>query len=849
MNKAIGRDAALPPPRGRRIPAVGSGKDKGEDRPNARDLLATVNSASEGAAATWIAFLGTMAYLAVTLGGVAHVDLLLNNDTTLPFVNVKVPLATFFVMAPLAFVLVHFSLLLQHVMLSRKLGAFEARLEKEEPSRDRSTQHIRDELHSYTFTQVASGKPKGAVVDMAQRLVVSLTLVVFPLLLLMFFQIGFLAYHSEPITWWHRIMLVTDALVVWLLARHLARLDPASEIRLTDWWHATSKFKRELIAGWHRGLDRARSALVSPTSPGARLARRPFTWAHHGGEFLIRAIAPTRVVITVLILFSTCVATLPDDPLDKATTWVARNWLPALSKPLSYCRDIVDDSATRPKDEKKDSGQKSKSEKEGEEQEIQLKKCPEAASATRHAFYPTAYLFENGADLTSGKPDNLPGWSRNLIVTDKDLSAGDDAKEKRISLRGRDLRHATLSRSKLKRADFYGARLAGARLIHADLSAANFGEAKLQRAVLVGAELQGADFAGAELQGANLSWAELQGADLAQAKLQGAHLTGAGLQGADLTGAGLQGADLTEARLQGADLGRAKLQGADLSRAKLQGAGLVEAGLKGADLSRTELQGANLFAAKLQGVDLFGAKLQGANLLGAELQGANLTRAAVWRSDLPGVNKKPVRSDAWDLVTFARLRISAPDDNERKALAEKIAALEKLPEQMAKESAAGRRRPEDTAKRVGNILRPLLEREGDNKWRANGDLRAWCELERRPPPDPGKLSAYLGKLACDDATDKAYTARRLVRRTLGDPRWGLDAVPPRPNAFLEAFKGCPAFDRIPADLKSQLERAARKERDNPAKPADANAPAPAPELPEACASLAGTPATAEPAKP
>src|SRR5687768_8707825 len=104
-----------PPPGGRRIPSVVSVKSNSEERPNARDLLATVNSASSGASTSWIAFLGSMAYLAVTLSGVTHVQLLLNEPTTLPFVNVKVPLDTFFVAGPLAFVLLHFGLLLQHV--------------------------------------------------------------------------------------------------------------------------------------------------------------------------------------------------------------------------------------------------------------------------------------------------------------------------------------------------------------------------------------------------------------------------------------------------------------------------------------------------------------------------------------------------------------------------------------------------------------------------------------------------------------------------------------------------------------------------------------------------------------
>ena len=876
MNKAIGRDAALPQPRGRRIPPVGSGKDKGEDRPNARDLLATVNSASEGAAATWIAFLGTMAYLAVTLGGVTHVDLLLNNDTTLPFVNVKVPLATFFVMAPLAFVLVHFSLLLQHVMLSRKLGAFEARLEMEEPSRDRSTQHIRDELHSYTFTQIASGKPRGAVVDMAQRLIVSLTLVVFPLLLLTFFQIGFLPYHSEPITWWHRGMLALDAIVVWLLARHLARLDPASQSRLTDWWHATSKFKRKLIVGWHRALDRARSALVSPTSSDARPVRRLFAWAHHGGESLIRAIAPTRVVITVLILFSTCVATLPDDPLDKATAWLARNWVPNLSEPLPYCRDVLDDSATTPntivKDEKKDTGRTGKFEKEGTQQEVKYKKkCPAATSAMRHAFYPTAILFESGADVTSGKSDSLLGWSRNLIVTDKDLTASDDdKKQKRLSLRGRDLRYAALDRSKLKRVDFYNARLAGAHLIEADLNAANFRMAQLQGAHLSRAKLQGADLTQAEAQGADLAQAELQGADLFAVDLQGANLRSARLQGANFVVANAhhfalleQNADISSARLQGVDLSFASLQGVNLSKASLQGANLSSANLQGADLSGAQLQGSMLPSANLQGANLSGSRLEGADLSGASLlgarfnrarlQGAEFAQAEIWSSDLPGDKGKAVHGDKWDVVSFARLNIQPPDDKHRKVMDQTIAEIEKLSEQMAKEGTAGQKWFDDAAKRVVTALRPLLKSDGDDKWKAGSDLRAWCELAQQRPPAAAKLGAYMGALACDDDTKMAYMAQSLISQLLFDIQTPAGHAGERSRAFLQAFQACPAFGRIlgriPADLKTALERATRQERENSTNPADANIAVPTPKPPpEACATIDRVPAAPEPAK-
>jgi uncharacterized protein YjbI with pentapeptide repeats len=323
IDVGISHQSIASPPRGRRIPPIANGKS--EERPNARDLLATVNSASSGASTSWIAFLGSMAYLAVTLSGVTHVQLLLNEPTALPFVNVKVPLDTFFVAGPLAFVLLHFGLLLLNL---------------------------------------------------------------------------------------------------------------------------------------------------------------------------------------------------------------------------------------------------------------------------------TAYLFEREVNETTGKSDSLLGWSRNLIVTDKDL-LGDDKKETRLSLRGRDFRYATLDRSQLTRSDFYGAKLGGARLVQTDLNSAKF------RA--------------AQFQGANLTGAQLQGADLSEADLQGADFKGAGLQGADFTVTRLQGADLSDARLQGANLNGANLQGADFTLARMQGA----------NLSLAHLQGANLTGARLQGADLTGAGLQGANLSLAQLQGANLTGAGL----------------------------------------------------------------------------------------------------------------------------------------------------------------------------------------------------------------------------
>ena len=684
-----------------------------------------------------------MAYLAVTLSGVTHVQLLLNEPTTLPFVNVKVPLDTFFVAGPLAFVLLHFGLLLQHVMLSRKLRAFEARLDEEQPSRNRRDQSMRDELHSHPFTQVVSGKPKGAAVDIALRLVMSLTLVVMPLLLLLFFQIGFLPYHSEPITWWHRGMLLADVGVVVVLARHIARGD--------------------------------RKTLI------------------------IRSVVPNRLVIVVLMFFSICVATLPDTPWDPLDEWMAS--IVSLREPVPYCRVTTVKTA------------------DGKEERTE---CPEVTSATRHAFYPTALLFERRVNETVGKSDSMLGWSRNLIVTDKNLV--DDDKT-RLNLRGRDFRYATLDRSHLKRSDFYGAKLAGARLVETDLAAANFRTAELQGANLSGARLQGADLSGARLQGVDLSGARLQGADFSGARLQGANLGEAQLQGATLSFALVHGADLSAASLHGADLSRASLQGANLREAQLQGATLSFAQLHGADLSGSQLQGTTLSYAKLHGADLGKAQLQGALFQGAELRGANLRQARLWRNEAPGPDEIQISGDEMDIRPL--------DDGERKALGKTLADFEILREEMAKNDASGWERVKVAIKKVAAEITPLLKADDNDKWRLGGDSRAWCKLAREQPPDPAILSSYLGNLACRDNTDGAYIAQRLIIRVL---QLG------QPNSFFEIAKDCPAFARIPVYHRDQLERAARENRERAAKRKESE-PQKAPEVPEACVTLLDNPST------
>src|SRR5690242_5594772 len=96
---------------------------------NLKALQSAINDASSRTAGLWISFLTFMAYLTMTVGAVTHENLLKQTAIKLPVFNVDLPLVGFFWIAPLFFLLVHFYLFLQLVILVRKLASFDASLD------------------------------------------------------------------------------------------------------------------------------------------------------------------------------------------------------------------------------------------------------------------------------------------------------------------------------------------------------------------------------------------------------------------------------------------------------------------------------------------------------------------------------------------------------------------------------------------------------------------------------------------------------------------------------------------------------------------------------------------------
>lgn len=395
-----------------------------------------------------------------------------------------------------------------------------------------------------------------------------------------------------------------------------------------------------------------------------------------------------------------------------------------------------------------------------------------AGGFDRVAFAPTAWLFEGAVDPVSGRVASP--FSRNLVVTDAALSAEDAA-----TLRGRDLRFATLDRT-----DLSGADLTGANLLGASLSGT-----VLDRASLFGADLRGTRFWREGALDFEAEPARAIGADFRRARMEGADLHGAVAPGARFGGATLAGAVFLAARLEGADFQGAQLLGVNFTGASLEAARFEAASLVAVDFAGADLRGASFYTARLQFSDLAGARVAGADFRGA----------ALWRTRPPE-----------DLSeTDARWSVPAPIP----------AAL-----QLATQAVETAVNPDLRAKlraKLGAVLTAAAAEPpgGDPAWPAGPEGAAWMAAMARSNAwglsETTQLTTALAGLGCADLTPNGAIVNALARR--GGALQALNFAPlfnGDPAALARAFaaRGCPASDRLDPDALRDLRRAANPPR-------------------------------------
>ncbi len=514
----------------------------GETPVNPYSLKDAVNAASDTVNTGWLIFLGVLSYLLITAAGVTHKDLLAYNDIPLPILQVKIDLARYFFFAPIILVLFHTGLVSQLVLLARKTLEFDSAIRLLEVSEQR-THPLRLELDSFFFVQAIAGPERSKVMSAFLHGMSWLTIVLLPVMILLYMQVVFLPYHDVAITTANRVALFADIAMLATIGTFLARSERTffSAFRRTVTKHIMTTVVTTILL-----VGVMLFSLFAATIPGERLDR--MTDMVRGRTGIGRAAATESGVLGFSIPFLK----------------------PSADGSLFglFYRNIVVTDADLVPDNQVTAGEPS----------LNLR-----GRDLRFARLDRSDLHQ--ADLTGA---DLEGASlvgadlRNITMGCVDIERlllSDNREEAKCAV----ARNADFSRARMSEARMSGADLRGTRFDNARLTGAEFAHARLAGTSFTGAHLERADLTGGvSLYGTSFLTASLQGADLTGARLMRADFTSASLQGATLAFARLDGAMLRDADLEGADLQQARLYLADLSRAKV-----ASADLRGAMIWRT----------------------------------------------------------------------------------------------------------------------------------------------------------------------------------------------------------------------------------------------------------------------
>ncbi len=510
---------------------------------NPYSLLEAVNDSSETAHTGWLIFLGIMTYLMIAVAGVTHRDLLLETPVALPILQVEIQITQFFQFAAIVLVLFHLGLVSQLVLLARKTLEFDHAIRLLEATH-RRTHPLRLELHNFFFVQAVAGPHRSYVMSGFLHAMSWLTLVILPVVLILYIQIVFLPYHNVDITWMHRVALLTDIGMLILIGVFLMRAEASffQAFWKTTISHPISFTLTAVVLAFvtlfslfgatvpGEFLDRAGQTLFGAQTANANAGGGP----RYASGFTM-AIFGAREDGTMFGLFRKNIVVTDTD--------------------LVVDKDVTPGEVTR----------------------------SFRGRDLRNAKLDRSDLHQ--ADFTGANLDDAT-----LIGADlRDAQLGcAEIDFKKILLLSENRKAAGCTSA--RRADLSEANLSGARMAGVDFSRARLNSARLE-----GAELPYAALTGADMTSVDLDKADMTGGVLAM----NTSFLGALLRGADLTGAQLQGADFSSAEMQGAVFSHAHLEGASLRSASLEAAALGQTFLQRADVSGANLTGADLRGAAI----------------------------------------------------------------------------------------------------------------------------------------------------------------------------------------------------------------------------------------------------------
>jgi len=215
------------------------------DPNNLNELRESANEAGKLVRAAYLTVLAVGTYLAIAIGSTTDLMLIKGADIKLPLIDVGLPIRGFYLIAPFLFVLLHLNLLVQIKILSGKLWDLDRCIRAQRWTRVQERLERR-KVYSFLFSHYLIGDEDGIFTRFMLAAINTMSLIVLPVIILMWALIRFLPYHDDIVTWANRIAVIVDLTVVaiiWSSAmrRHLTFriwLDRtvSTPLRILRWW-------------------------------------------------------------------------------------------------------------------------------------------------------------------------------------------------------------------------------------------------------------------------------------------------------------------------------------------------------------------------------------------------------------------------------------------------------------------------------------------------------------------------------------------------------------------------------------------------------------------------------------
>ena len=528
--------------------------------------LIPVNDASKTARNSWLAFVGLSAYLLITIASVSHEDLLINNDINLPIISVKLPIDNFFIWAPIIFLLIHASLLVQHTMLSRKLSIIN---KKSKSLTKKERKELQNELNIYAFTQRYIYINHGWFINFLLWCLVAITFVFIPFLIFFYFQITFLPIHNRFVTGIHTFLITIDVVLIFFYLQFFKKISLFQKIdkSFPETQYSLFTFLKFKLSNFLKIENKIKECLSFIFTMGFCLLMIYSSFFIYDKAFDNKFIRNVHINKNVYI-----------QNLDKIITQNCKN--------CKNCKNVEEC--------KKHNFIYLNSIGIYECRDNHLQECEDQSlfniiKQTVYFINDLKKVIRSIIDLHVTNKDFVP--DKEFIITYKNNFPINFLHETSINLRKRNLNYSDISRSDLHYADLFGAQLQGAKLLRTNLQNSNMAFTDLRGSLLIATNLQNANLVYAQLQGVRQK--DRQAFDpedylsykfSAFLNFRGADLENSNFSGADLSNADLNSTTSLNNQFNGTNFNGANLTSTDLSSFTLKFASFKGADLRGAIL-------------------------------------------------------------------------------------------------------------------------------------------------------------------------------------------------------------------------------------------------------------------------